>query len=85
MIGCIIGIMLIAGMILFEFLLVKECMGILSTIGVFIIVLVSLSLIFNYIVDTPSAMDVYKGKTELKITYEGATPTDSVVIYKKYK
>ena len=31
----------------------------------------------------PSAMDVYKGKTELRITYEGKTPVDSVVIYKK--
>lgn len=31
----------------------------------------------------PSAMDVYRGKTELRITYEGKTPVDSVVIYKK--
>ena len=26
---------------------------------------------------------IYKGKTELRITYEGKTPVDSVVIYKK--
>ena len=31
----------------------------------------------------PSAMDVYRGKTELRITYEGKTPVDSTVIYKK--
>ena len=31
----------------------------------------------------PSAMDVYKGKTELRITYEGKTPVDSTVIYKE--
>lgn len=31
----------------------------------------------------PSPMDVYRGKTELRITYEGKTPVDSVVIYKK--
>ena len=32
---------------------------------------------------TPTALDVYKGKTELKITYDGKIPVDSVVIYKK--
>ena len=31
----------------------------------------------------PTALDVYKGKTELRITYKGKTPVDSVVIYKK--
>ena len=31
----------------------------------------------------PSAMDVYQGKTELRITYEGKTPVDSTVIYKE--
>lgn len=30
-----------------------------------------------------SPMDVYRGKTELRITYEGKTPVDSTVIYKK--
>lgn len=31
----------------------------------------------------PSPMDVYRGKTELRITYDGKTPVDSTVIYKK--
>ena len=31
----------------------------------------------------PTALDVYKGNTELRITYEGKVPVDSVVIYKK--
>lgn len=31
----------------------------------------------------PTALDVYKGKTGLRITYEGKIPVDSVVIYKK--
>ena len=30
----------------------------------------------------PTAMDVYKGKTELKITYKGDVPVDSVVVFK---
>lgn len=31
----------------------------------------------------PSALDVYRGKTVLKITYEDKVPVDTVVIYKK--
>lgn len=37
---------------------------------------------YNYTI-TPSALDVYKGKTVLKITYEDKIPVDTVVIYKK--
>ena len=33
--------------------------------------------------NTPTALDVYRGNTELKITYEGKVPVDTVVIYKK--
>lgn len=35
--------------------------------------------IFSY---KPTAMDVYKDKTELKITYKGNVPVDSVVVFK---
>ena len=31
---------------------------------------------------TPTAMDVYQGKTTLKITYKDDIPTDSVVVFK---
>ena len=31
----------------------------------------------------PTAMDVYKGKTTLKITYKEGVPVDSVVVFKK--
>lgn len=34
-------------------------------------------------VDKPKAIDVYRGKTELKITFVGNEPVDSVVIYKR--
>lgn len=44
---------------------------------------IGLLLIILYINRTPTALDVYKGNTELRITYEGKTPVDSVVIYKK--
>lgn len=34
------------------------------------------------IVNQPTAIDVYKGKTELQITYKGTIPVDSVVVFK---
>lgn len=34
------------------------------------------------IINQPTAMDVYKGKTELQITYKGTIPIDSVVVFK---
>ena len=42
-----------------------------------------LFLIIGYINSRPKAIDVYKGKTELRVTYEGNTPVDSVVVFKK--
>lgn len=48
-----------------------------------IIAVIGLLFIIAYISITPTALDVYKGKTELRITYEGKIPVDSVVIYKK--
>ena len=44
-----------------------------------------LFLIIGYVNRKPKAIDVYKGKTELRITYEGNTPVDSVVVFKKIK
>lgn len=46
------------------------------------IVVISLSG-FAWVIRQPTAIDVYRGKTELKITYEGKTPVDTIVIYKK--
>lgn len=36
-----------------------------------------------YIQDMPSAMDVYRGKTTLKITYVDSVAVDSVVVFKE--
>ena len=33
----------------------------------------------------PSALDVYRGNTELKITFVNGTPIDTVVVFKKDK
>ena len=45
--------------------------------------IIGLTLIIGYINNRPKAIDVYKGKTELRITYEGNIPVDSAVIFKK--
>ena len=34
---------------------------------------------------TPSAIDVYRGNTELEITSVNGTPIDTVVVFKKEK
>lgn len=33
--------------------------------------------------DTPTAMDVYKGKTTIEVTYRDGVAVDSVVVFKK--
>ena len=48
-----------------------------------IFIIVGSILILVPIFSTPTALDVYQGKTELRITYDGKVPVDSVVIYKK--
>lgn len=42
-----------------------------------------LNVIIYHATEAPSALDVYRGKTVLKITYEDKVPVDTVVIYKK--
>ena len=58
----------------------KKKIGIIISYVGFII---GLLLIIGYINSRPRAIDVYKGKTELRITYEGNTPVDSAVVFKK--
>lgn len=36
----------------------------------------------SIIVNQPTAIDVYRNKTELQITYKGTIPVDSVVVFK---
>lgn len=48
-----------------------------------VIAAICLSFILADMADAPTALDVYQGNTELRITYEGKVPVDSVVIFKK--
>lgn len=53
------------------------------SIALLVVGVIGLLFIIAYIGNTPTALDVYEGKTELRTTYEGKVPIDSVVIYKK--
>ena len=55
------------------------------TIALTLIIAGILNIIIYHATEAPSALDVYKGKTVLKITYEDKVPVDTVVIYKKGK
>ena len=80
----IIGFIIVTIVIVLCVIEIKEEGNIvLSKLLLIIAIIGLLFIIVSYISNAPTAMDVYKGKTELKITYEGKTPVDSVVIYKK--
>lgn len=76
-------LMLIATVTIICAIIISDKYSSIISIVLLIIVVIESSFIMAYINKTPTALDVYKGKTELRITYEGKTPVDSVVIYKK--
>ena len=80
----IIGFIIVTIVIVLCVIEIKEEGNIvLSKVLLIIAIIGLLFIIVSYTSNAPTAMDVYKGKTELRITYEGKTPVDSVVIYKK--
>ena len=82
----IIGIlyMVIGLLIILIYLFLKQYNNIGWTIALTLNMVGMLNvMIYNYAIKAPSALDVYKGKTVLKITYEDKVPVDTVVIYKK--
>lgn len=64
-------------------LFLKRYDSIGGTIALTLSVVGILNVIIYHATEAPSALDVYKGKTVLKITYEDKVPVDTVVIYKK--
>lgn len=80
----IIGFIIVTIVIVLCVIEIKEEGNIvLSKVLLIIAIIGLLFIIVSYISNAPTALDVYKGKTELRITYEDKTPVDSVVIYKK--
>lgn len=69
---------------LYSIILIEEEYYSISIV-LLVIAAICLSFILTEIGDTPTALDVYEGNTELRITYEGKIPVDTIVIYKKEK
>lgn len=76
-------LMLIATVMIICAITISDKYSSIISIVLLIIVVIESSFIMAYINKTPTALDVYKDNTELRITYEGKTPVDSVVIYNK--
>ena len=51
-------------------------------ISIFLASIAGVLMMTAVVTGTPSAMDVYKGKTTLEITYKDGIPVDSVVVFK---
>ena len=77
---CFIILIVIIG--LYSIILTEKRYGFISIV-LSVIAVICLAFILADIGDAPTALDVYQGNTELKITYEGKIPVDTVVIYKK--
>ena len=77
---CFIILIVIIG--LYSIILTEKRYGSISIV-LSVIAVICLSFISADIGDAPTALDVYQGNTELKITYKGKIPVDTVVIYKK--
>lgn len=54
--------------------------NVISTINVLFGIILFICVV--YMINKPTALDVYEGKTELEITYRESIPVDSVVVYK---
>ena len=84
----IVGVLIFALMVLWAFF--RERGGNSFDAGVFIgvvimtLVIIEICLISNIIdKQKPSALDVYRGNTELEITSVNGMPTDTIVVFKK--
>ena len=78
-----IGFIIVVSVIVFYTFIIKEEGYPVLPIVFLPIAVIGLIFILADRSDTPTALDVYKGKTELRITYDGKVPVDTVVIYKK--
>ena len=84
----IVGILILALMILREHI-IERCGGSFEFgefIGAVVTILFVIEIcLVNEIIEKPkpSALDVYRGNTELQITSVNGIPTDTVVVFKK--
>lgn len=79
----LIGLIIVFATVIVCAIVIKETGNTITAIVLLIVAFIGLLFINYDIHNTPTALDVYKGNTELRITYEGIISVDSVVIYKK--
>ena len=85
----ILGIIIIALVILSNTYLRKNCtkdfdIGVFVGMSIAALIVFETALILDIIyLPRPSALDVYRGNTELEITSVNGTPIDTVVVFKK--
>ena len=76
------GLILCVIAVIGKFYILEQCaaMGLLISFVGFVFILVTMALCMpNY---EPTALDVYRGKTTLEITYRDSVAIDSTVVYK---
>lgn len=83
LIWLILGIFLIITAVCLIIVLIHTSEEKINIIISYFVFIFGCFIIIEYINSKPKAIDVYKGKTELRITYEGNTPVDSAVVFKK--
>ena len=87
-IGAIIVVVLIFALIILCNYISERCDGSFDAgvfIGAVIMILMVIEICLVTIITekpTPSALDVYRGNTELEITSVNGTPVDTVVVFK---
>jgi hypothetical protein len=79
-IGLVVSVVALAILLWYEKKETGDCSMSSFTILFSCWALASLASLVEY--DTPSALDVYRGKTTLEITYRDSVAIDSTVIYK---
>ena len=87
-VAIIVGVLIFALMVLWAFF--RERGGSSFDTGVFIGVVITMSVVLELCLisniiekQKPSALDVYRGNTELEITSVNGIPTDTIVVFKK--
>ena len=78
-----IGLIIVFAIVSVCATIIKEKGNTIISIVLLIVAFIGLLFVNYDINNTPTALDVYKGNTELRIIYEGKVPVDSVVIFKK--
>ena len=74
-------ILLLLGFIVSIVIILKDQVDKLDLIGVYVAVMVGGTMMIREN-NCPQAIDVYRGKTTLQITYKNNVPIDTTVVYK---